>query len=150
MAMTSVTGKPSRAVRMAGARTVRQRQLAEARVELGPAIDAARDADRERADLGDAVELLPLEFFEREGVRAAAAGVEAVEPLGFGVPDDGEEVAAEAAAGGFRHGEHGVGRDGGVDGVAARLERFDGGERGERLAGGGHAVLSDGGGAGDE
>ena len=53
------------------------------------------------------------------GRRRPAAGVEAVELAGSGVPDDGEQVAAEAARHRLDHAEHRVGRDRRVDGVAA-------------------------------
>ena len=149
-AMTSVTGKPSRRVANRGRQDFVERQLAEAAVELGPAIDATGHAHRERTEARDVFQLAALEFFERETARAAAAGVEAVELFRFGVPDDGEQVAAEAAAHGFGDAEDGVGGDGGVDRVAAGLQDFDGGERRERLARGRHAVFADGGRAGGE
>ena len=45
---------------------------------------------------------------------------------------------------------HGVGGDGGVDGGAAALEDFDGGQRGEGMRGAGGAGAAHGGGAGGE
>src|SRR5262249_896553 len=116
----------------------------------GPAVDAAGNGHAEWSVAGDVLQVAAFELFEREAARAAAAGVEAVEFFRFGVPGDGEQVAAEAAAHWFRDTEHGVGGDRGVDGVAAGLEDFDGGLRCERLARGGHAVAPDGGRTGRE
>ena len=56
-----------------------------------------------------------------------------MELFGLGVPDDGVEVAADAAAGGLHQAERGVGRDGGVDGAAAGLEHVERDLRGERM-----------------
>jgi hypothetical protein len=127
-----------------------QRQLAEPAVQLGPTVDAPGNAHRERADLRDALDAQPLEFLERQPARAAAAGVQAVEFFPLGVPDDGKQIAADAAAGRFGHAQHRVGGDRGVDGRAAGLQRLDRRERGERLARGGHAVLADRRRAGDK
>ena len=77
---------------------------------------------------------------DRRGVRGPAAGVEAVELLRLRVPDDGEQVAADAARHRLDDAEHGVGGDGGVDRVAALLEDADRGGRRQRLARRGHAV----------
>jgi hypothetical protein len=120
-------------------------EFAEAAVELGPTIGATRHAHRERAEARDIVQLAALELVEREAARTAAAGIEAVELFSFGFPNDGEQVAAEAAAHRFGDAEHRVGRDRGVDRVAAGLQDFNGGERREGLTGGRHAVFADSG-----
>jgi len=63
--------------------------------------------------------------------------------FGLGVPDDGEEVAAEAVARGLHETEGGVGGDGGVDGGAAGFENIEADLGRERVAGGDHAVRGD-------
>jgi hypothetical protein len=73
----------------------------------------------------------------------AARGVEAVELFRLRLVDDGEEVAADAAAGGLHEAERGVGGDGGVDGRAALAQDVEADLRRERLAGADHAVLGD-------
>ena len=57
------------------------------------------------------------EMLQRQCLWRAAAGVEPIEPLGLGIPDDSEEIAAHAVACRFDEPEHGVGRDRGVDGI---------------------------------
>src|SRR6476646_5329708 len=86
-------------------------QLAKAVVQLGPAVDASGHRHGERSSGGDVFQVAMLELFECEAARAAAAGVEAVELLCVGVPDNGEQVAAEAAAHGFGYAEDGGRRD---------------------------------------
>ena len=120
-------------------------QLTEASVEFGPTIDTTRHRNGERTFRGDEFQIAALEFFRRQAERTAAAGVEAVKFFRVGVPNDGEEIAARTAAHRLGDGEHRVRSDRGIDGVAARLQDFEGGHRGERLAGGGHAVAADGG-----
>jgi hypothetical protein len=82
--------------------------------------------------------------------RGAAGGVEAVKFFVGGAPDDREEVAADAVAGGFHEAERGVGRDGRIHGRAAGFQHVEGDLRGQRVRGGGHAVLGDDLGAGGE
>src|SRR3954470_20721042 len=115
-----------------------ERELAEALVEFGPAIDAAGYGHAKRAAAGDEFQVAVLEFFEGESARAAAAGIEAVEFFCVGVPYDREQVAAESAAHRLGHAEDGIGGDGGVDGVAAGLQDLDGRLSGERLTRGRH------------
>ncbi len=125
-------------------------QLTEASVEFGPTIDTARHRNGERPLRGDEFQIAALEFFRRQAERTAAAGVEAVKFLRVGVPNDGEEIAARTAAHRLSNGEHRVRSDRGIDRIAARLQDFEGGHRGEWLAGGGHAVAADGGRARNE
>ena len=58
-----------------------------------------------------------------------------------GEADEHETAAADIASEGMHDGECEAGGDGGVDGVAAALEHFEAGERGEFVHGGDHAVL---------
>ena len=126
-----------------GFETLGEGELAEAFVERAPAADASGDAPAQGADAGDFVEFEIERGLEVPIVGRAAAGVEAEEFLVFLAPEDGEEVAADAVAGGFGEAEHGVGGDGSVDAVAAFLEDVESGEGGERNAGADHAVLRD-------
>ena len=54
--------------------------------------------------------------------------------------DEREQIAAHPALMGGDDGHHGVGRDRGVDGVAARLQRRDAGVRGQLFGSGDGAV----------
>ena len=56
----------------------------------------------------------------------ASAAVEAVHLVGRCVVDDGKEVAADAIPDGLHEALRGVGRNRGVDGIAARLEDIEG------------------------
>ena len=71
----------------------------------------------------------------RQRTRRPAAGIEAMKRAGLGLVDEGEQVAADAVARGLHQAHHRVGRDGGVDGVAAALEHLHAGARGQHLAG---------------
>ena len=94
--------------------------------------------------VGDLVEPAVLEEFAGVACSGApAAGVEAVELLRLRVPDDGEQVAADAARHRLHEAHRGVGGDGRVDGVAAVLQHVEPDLRGERVAGGDHAVVGD-------
>ena len=64
---------------------------------------------------------------DRGRVGCPAARVESGQSAAFGLPDDGEQVAADAAGHGFHHAEYGVDGDGGVNGVAAGFEDLDAG-----------------------
>ena len=117
-----------------------QRQFAEPVVQRLPAGDAARHRPTERPLERDALVPALANELARNAKRRATAGVEAVKLPRLGVPHDGKQVAADAAAHRLHHAEHGVGRDRGVDRVAAALEHLDAGLRGERVAGGDHAA----------
>ena len=84
---------------------------------------------------------LRLQQRRRQAGRRPAAGVEAVERAGLRVVDDGEQIAADAVRLRLDQAHDGVGRDGGVDRVAASLEDLHAGLRRERLAGGDDAVF---------
>ena len=89
---------------------------------------------------GIVLQALRLEEVDRGRFGRPAAGVEAVELLGLGVPDDGEQVAADAARHRLDHAEDGVGGDGRVDGVATLLKNLDRRRRRQRLAGRRHPL----------
>src|SRR5439155_229681 len=66
--------------------------------------------------------------------------VQAIELLRPGIPDEGVQVSADAAAHWLDEAEGGVGSDGGIDGIAASPEDVEAGLGRERLAGGNHAA----------
>src|SRR5205085_5294712 len=70
----------------------------------------------------------------RPARRRAAAGVEGVQFLVLGDVDEREEIAADARVVLRGDVEHGAGRDGGIDGVAALLEDVDAGLSRQRIA----------------
>jgi len=82
------------------------------------------------------------ELFWRRRIGRSAGGVEAIEPLGLRVVDDGQQVAANAVHARLDDGENGGGGDRGIDGVAAILQHFQAGGRRQRLARGDHAVAA--------
>ena len=82
-------------------------------------------------------------FASVSDLRRPAAGVEAVELLRLRIPDDGEQVAADALPRGLHEAQDGVGRDGGVDRGAAALEDVERHLARQRLAGRRHAVRGD-------
>ncbi len=92
---------------------------------------------------GDLRQPLRAEQLDRGGSRCAAAGVQADEPLRLGVPDDGEQVAADPAGHRLDHAEHGVRGDRRIDGIATLLQDADGGRGRQRLAGRGHPLPGD-------
>ena len=111
----------------------------EAVEEAGPAVDATRDGPVQRTGIGDVFVSAAGVIVDRRPVGCPAARVEPGHPAAFGLPDDGEQVAADTAGHGFHHAEYRVDGDGGVNGVAAGLEDLDAGLGGQRLARGHHA-----------
>ena len=63
-----------------------------------PAVDAAGHRPAQRPDRGDFVESACRRRSRAWPQRRAAAGIKAVQLLGLGVPHDGEQIAANAAA----------------------------------------------------
>jgi hypothetical protein len=112
-------------------------------VKLEPAINAARNGDGQDAEGGDAFELSFFEFIESEAGRRSAARIETMETLGFTIPNNCEKVSTDTAAGGFGECQHGVRGDRCINSRATFPEDIKGGDGGERLAGGSHAVSGD-------
>ena len=119
---------------------LRQRQFAETIVQRLPAGDAARHRPTERPLERDAVVPALADELARNAKRRPAAGVQAVKLPRLGVPHDGKQIAADAAAHRLHHAEGGVGCDRGVDGIAASLEHLDPGLRSKCVARGDHAA----------
>ena len=114
-------------------------------VQLEPAVDSAGCGDGKEAGGRDGGAMqageLGLYLLETQAKRGPAGGIEAVEFAGFGVIDDGEEIASRAATHWLHEAEGGIGRDGGIDGGAAGFQNIDADLRGQRLARADHAVL---------
>ena len=89
------------------------------------------------------VDAFGLEVIDGQRLGSPAAGVEAVDLAGFRLVDDGEEVATHAVDVGLDDAHDGIGRDGGVDGVAAFFEDVRAGLRGEKLRSRDDAELRD-------
>ncbi len=114
---------------------VGHRQSPEFLAHRMPARDHARHGDRVRAarrQFGDAG---GLQILRRQRARSPAARVEAMERARLGLVDERKQIAADAVARGLHQAHHRVGRDGGVDGVAAALEHLHAGAGGQHLAG---------------
>jgi hypothetical protein len=56
------------------------------------------------------------------------------------IPDDGEQIAADAVSGGLHQAEGRIRRDRGVDRAAAGFQDVERDLGGQRVAGGGHAL----------
>ena len=112
----------------------------EARPELLPAVERSWNGYRVDTVARHLVASHAPEPFRGCQRAGAARCVEAVELLGLVVPDEGEEVAADAAHHGLDDVEHRGGGDGSVDGVSAFLQHAQTRGRGERLARGDDAV----------
>ncbi len=126
-------------------------EFAVALVEGPPGVERSGDGDGDGSVGGKgAVFCAGAGDVESEGFGGAAGAGEGDDLFELGVPDHGVAVAADAAGGGFDEAEDGVGGDGGVDGGAAFLEDFDGGECGEGVRGSGGSGAAHGGGAGGE
>ena len=87
-------------------------------------------------------EALRLQQRRRQAGRRPAAGVEPVQRVRSRFVDDREQIAADAVDLRLDEAHDRVGRDGGVDRVAAALEDLHAGLRRQRLAGGDDAELA--------
>ena len=107
---------------------------AEAREERVEGVDGAGHGDGQPAALGKGRVAAAAEVLEGGGSRGAPAPVVAVERLRVLVPDEREDVPAEAGAHRVDHAEHGGGGDGGVHGGAPGAQGLEPGLDGERVA----------------
>ncbi len=115
-----------------------------------PAVHRAGDGDRKRPERGYAP-VVRVQFAARLHLRYAllqlrqglspggtTGAVVAIQLPGSRVPHDGEEVAADAVAGGLHQAQCGVGGDRRVDRRAALLEDVERYLGGQRMGGGRH------------
>ncbi len=101
-----------------------------------PSSHAARNGDGQDSVVRHRLESAAANPIQGHLCRRPAARVQPVELARFRLVDDGEEISAQAIAGGLDDAEHGIGRNGGVHRVTAELEDLRAGPRRERLAGG--------------
>ncbi len=121
------------------------RQPAEPGVERAPASDRPRHGHGihpQRVDRAGGPVPAP-QCRDIEPARREARGVEPDQPPRLRVPDEREQVAADAAAGRLDKAEHGVGRDRGIDRRPPRLQDRDCGRSRQRLGGCCHAPGAD-------
>ena len=125
-----------------------ERELAVLRVELEPAVAGTRDAPGVRAVERDRAVGERRDLFGRERQRRASGGVQADDLLLGRIPEDGEEVAAEAVRRRLHQAEAGVRRDRRVDGAPPLAQDLHSRLSAEGLGARHHAVLGPDGGAG--
>ena len=113
-----------------------QRQLAEAARQLHPGRNGAGHGHRVPAGVGHGGAAGIT--VGRPGGRRAARGIEAVQLLA--VPQDGEGIAADAAAGGLHHRQRHRGGHGGVHRIAAGQQHAQAGLRRQRVRGADHVA----------
>ena len=109
-------------------------------MEFEPAIHRAGNADRQRPVGRDLLVAVLHEPLAGERLRSSAARVESVQALRFRIPDDREQVAADAVPGRLHESESSVRSNGGVHGVSALPHDLQRDLRRERLAGRGHGL----------
>ena len=97
-------------------------QSSEAGAQGVPSGDGSRDVDGLDADGVDFGHSFGFEVIDGKGLGGPAAGVQAVDFAGLGLVIEDEEVSADAIDVGLDDPHDGVGRDGGVDGVATLFE----------------------------
>ena len=138
--MTSVTGKPSRAYSIDGASRSRSGKRPKRACSSHQPSTAPGTLTASGPRSGISVCPMRARCSSVSDRGEAAARVQAVQALARGIPDDREQVAADAAARRLDEAERGVRGDGGVDGAAAAAQRGDADLGGERLARRDHAV----------
>ena len=118
------------------------RQFTEAVVQCKPAVDRTGHRHGQGSQRRNRIARAELRFQvgETASQRRPTRSVVAIELLRLGVPDDGEEVAADAATHRLHQSERGVRGDGRVDGTAASFQDVDRDLRRERLRRCRHAV----------
>ena len=104
-----------------GCQNVAHRHLSELAMQLKPAVDSARDRDRqgtERRDGGAVAELF-AQFGIGGAHRTFSRGVEAMELLRLRIPDNREQIAANPVACRLHQAQRGIGSDRRIDRIAA-------------------------------
>jgi hypothetical protein len=137
-------GEPALGIVNGGLEDAVHRQLAEPVVQLEPAVHRARNRNREQARRRDAVgpDLLQLgqQLVVRQPQRRSSACIQRVHPTRLLMPDQREQVPADAVSGRLHQSHRRVCRNRRIDGVAALPQDIQPHLRGQRLAGGHHAV----------
>ena len=122
----------------------RQRARAEAIEQHAPAARHAGHGHRAGAHSRHRGEAASPELVERGARARPARAAQEVHALRGRLAVEAEDVAAHAAEVGLGDREHGVGGDGGVHHVAARLQHVHARQRGEGVARGHHAAVAHG------
>ena len=112
-----------------------------AAMQLKPAVHRAGHADRKGAVAGDFTQPQLPEMLQGQGLWRPAAGIQAVELLRLAIPHNGEQVPADATAGGFHQAQGRVGRYGRVDGVTPLFQDIQGDLGGQGVACGCYPML---------
>jgi hypothetical protein len=118
-------------------------QLAKTGVQGEPPVHATGYGDRQRSERGYFAVSLPGEILAGQFVRRPSARVQAVELLVFSIPDDGEQIAADSAAGRLHQPQGRVGGDGCVHRAAPAQQNVHRDLGGQRMTGRGHPVSRD-------
>ena len=104
-------------------------------MQLRPAIYSARDG-RGVDPCAEIRYSLALEEIDGQRFRSPAAGIQAVELSGFGVPVENHQIAADAIHHRLHHADHGICGDRGIRRRPASLQNLCRGGGGQGLAGG--------------
>ena len=112
-------------------------------VQLVPAVNRARYANRQRPKRRNGIHAVFPKIFDGHRSRRASRRVEPGELLLLRIPDDGKQVATNTATGRFHQSECRVRCDSSVHGRAACLENIEGHLRCERLTSCRHTVRGD-------
>ena len=117
-------------------------QLAEPVMHFEPGVDRAGHGDRHRAERRDGLAALELldELLVAGSHRAFSGAVQAIEFLRLRVPDDCEQIAADAVAGRLHQAKRGIGRNRGIDRRAAFFQYVDSDLAGQRMGCRRHAM----------
>ena len=112
-------------------------------VQLKPAVNSTRYADRQWAVRRDSVDSTLLEILERHRLRRATGCIQARQFLLFCIPHDGEQVAANATACRLHQTQHRVRGDRRIDRTTAGLQNIERDLCCQRLTGGRHRMRGD-------
>jgi len=136
-------GESSVGIRLSRVEEFPPRQLSEALVEFGPAVDRTRHRNgvdsRERHAGGP----VAGQKFRREPARRGSGCVQASELSGLGFPIEHEQIAANPVHHGFDHAQHGIGGDGRIHRRTAARQDLRAGLGCKRLTGRHDSLLRD-------
>ena len=119
---------------------VLHRQLAEAIVQREPAVDRTGHVHRQRTERRNRLVIVILKPFQRERFRRAARTVVAVQLLRLRIPDDREQVAADAVRDRLHQAERRIRGDRRIDRGAAFLQHVETDLGRQRMRSRDHAV----------
>ena len=132
--------KPLPGIFNRGSEQFLHRQLPEAVVEGVPAVHTSRHGNGERAPGGQPAQTSPLQFFQPQGIRRAAAAVQPGQGLCAGLPDQSKKISSDPARDRLHQAQHCIGRNGAIYGGPPFFENIESHLGGQGLAGGSHSV----------